>query len=358
MFGSHLSIAGTMVNALLRAEALGLDTVQVFTKNQRQWKVGPLDQGMQRDWLAHMDRLKWRGRVVSHASYLINLASPDDALWNKSIDLMVVEIERCEALAIPFLVHHPGAYTTTSAEEGIRRIAAAYKELFQRTKGFKTICCLEGTAGSGTNLGGKFEHLASLRQLISEATGEPERVGFCLDTCHLHAAGYDMSTRAAAEATFKLFDQVCGLGYLHVLHLNDSKGALGSKLDRHMHIGEGAVGGGALRPTLETLSASGFAYIVNAPAFRTIPKILETPKEEDCPPGPPEPGSPKPLDVINLERLRAIMGAGPFPPESTSPAAKPAAAKKKAEPAEPSSPPKRVRTTKRAASRTSGKPPI
>ena len=312
-----------MVNALMRAEALGFDTVQVFTKNQRQWKVSPLDPGMTREWLAQVARLKWQGRIVSHASYLINLAAAGEELWGKSIDLMTEEVERCEALGIPFLVHHPGAYTSTTPEVGIARIGAAYKELFKRTKGGKTVCCLEGTTGSGTNLGGTFEHLGALRQLIIEQTGEAGRVGFCLDTCHLHAAGYDMSTRDAAEATFKEFDRVCGIEHLRVMHLNDSKGALGSKLDRHMHIGEGEVGGKALRPTPETLKASGFGYVVNAPALRKLPKILETPKEEDCPPGPPEPGSPKPLDVINLERLKAIMGTGAaFPDEATSPTGK------------------------------------
>ncbi|HYE62467.1 MAG TPA: deoxyribonuclease IV [Phycisphaerales bacterium] len=324
MFGSHLSIAGTMVNALLRAEALRFDTVQVFTKNQRQWKVHPLDPGMQRDWLAHMKRLKWEGRVVSHASYLINLASPGDEIWRKSIDLMTVELERAEVLGIPFVVHHPGAYTSTTLEQGLHRIATAYKELFQRTKGLKTIACLEGTTGSGTNIGGRFEHLAALRQLIIDMTGEPQRVGFCLDTCHLHAAGYDMSTAAAATQSLKLFDQMCGIENLHVMHLNDSKGALGSKLDRHQHIGEGAVGGLALKPTLETLSSSGFPAVINHPRISKLPKILETPKEDECPPGPPEPGSPKQLDSINLERLRAIFTAGgkpgPFPPESTAPA--------------------------------------
>ena len=342
-----------MVNALLRAEALGFDTVQVFTKNQRQWKVSPLDPGVTREWLAQVARLKWQGRIVSHASYLINLAAPADDLWRKSIDLMTEEIQRCEALEIPFLVHHPGAYTSTTPERGIARIGEAYKELFRRTRSGKTVCCLEGTTGSGTNLGGTFEHLGALRQLIIEQTGEAGRVGFCLDTCHLHAAGYDMSTRDAAEATFKQFDQVCGIEHLKVMHLNDSKGALGSKLDRHMHIGEGEVGGKALRPTAETLGASGFGYVVNAPALRKLPKILETPKEEDCPPGPPAAGSPKPLDVINLERLKAIMGTGAaFPRESTSPAGKAAKAARKPAAVESKGP-------ARAAGRPArGKPPI
>jgi deoxyribonuclease-4 len=331
MFGSHLSIAGSMVNALLRAEALRFDTVQVFTKNQRQWKVNPLDPGMVRDWLAHLKRLKWQGRVVSHASYLINLAAPSDALWQQSIDLMTVEIERCAALEIPFIVHHPGAYTSTTPEAGIARIGAAYKELFRRTRGMSVISCLEGTTGSGTNLGGPFEHLAALRQLITEQTGEANRIGFCLDTCHLHAAGHDLSTVVAARATLERFDRICGMEHLHVFHINDSKGALGSKLDRHMHIGEGEVGGKALQPTLETLSASGFAAVINHPRVAKIPKILETPKEDDCPPGAPEPGAPKALDSINLERLRAILTIGgkpgPFPPESTS-SVKPAKAQK------------------------------
>jgi deoxyribonuclease-4 len=310
MFGSHLSIAGSMVNALAEAITLGLDTVQVFTKNQQQWNAKPLDPGMVKDWNAKVKEIgfdqrgpadakgKHRGGTTSHASYLINLAAPDDTLWKKSIDLMVDEVERCEALGIPFLVHHPGAYTTSSLDAGLARIAEAYREIFKRTKGFATVSCLEGTVGAGSQIGGRFEELADLRGRIIAATGEPTRIGFCLDTCHMHAAGHDMATRGAGERTLAEFDRVCGLGNLKVFHMNDSKGAVGSHLDRHMHIGEGTIGGPA--PSLDRALDSGFAAVVNHPALAGVPKHLETPKDD------PDPGQP-PWDAVNVARLRSLL---------------------------------------------------
>lgn len=298
MFGSHLSVAGSMAGALEEASRLKLDTVQVFTKNQQQWKVKPLDPGVVHDWRSALRERGWEGRPVSHASYLINLASGNDELWGKSIDLMQVEIERCEELSIPFLVHHPGSTTGAPASEGIARIAGAYAELGRRTKGLRTVCCLEDTVGSGSHLGRTFEELAALRGAIL-AGGFPEaRVGFCLDTCHLHAGGYDLSTRAGAKAAFDEFASVCGEEHLKVLHLNDSKGPCASRLDRHAHIGAGTIGGGT---TKKALAASGFAEVVNRPAFAHIPKILETPKEDN--------DKGVPMDTVNLKRLKSIMGA-------------------------------------------------
>lgn len=289
-----------MVSALDEGERLKLDTVQVFTKNQQQWQAKPLDPGMVKDWHARLAHLNWKARTVSHASYLINLASPVDELWNKSIALMQIEIERCEELGIPFLVHHPGAYTTSSLDEGLKRIALAYRQLFASTRGCKTVSCLEGTAGAGSTIGGDFDHLSRLRSLIIEATGEPARIGFCLDSCHLHAAGYDMSTRGSAQRVIEDFDNRCGIANLKVWHLNDSKGKLGSHLDRHAHIGEGEVGRGV---DAATLADSGFAAIVNHPAFAGVPKILETPKEED-----PKGGRAAVVwDQINVARLRTLM---------------------------------------------------
>lgn len=297
LFGSHLSVAGGMFNALLEGERLGLDTVQVFTKNQQQWKAPPLDPGAASAWLGELKRLGWEGRTVSHASYLINLASPDDDLWNKSIDLMTVEVERCEALSIPFLVHHPGAYTTGTESGGLGRIAGAYREMFRRTRGFRTVCCLENTVGSGSNLGRPFEQLADLRARIIEATGEAGRVGFCFDTCHAHAGGYDLSTIEGGERVLDEFDRVCGLANLRVVHMNDSQAPLGSRKDRHAHIGEGTIGAGpgAKRP----LKKTGFAAVVNRAELRECPMILETPKGED--------DSGKPHDARNLRRLRGLL---------------------------------------------------
>ena len=298
MLGSHLSISDGLASAARKASDLTMDTVQVFTKNQRQWKVKPLDPAAAEDWRQALADLGWLDRTVSHASYLINLASPDDELWHKSIDLMTEEIQRCETLSIPFLVHHPGAYTTSDAASGLKRIALAYKSLLKRTPGYATVLCLEDTVGSGSNLGRTFEELAELRGQILDATGAGHRVGFCFDTCHAHAGGYDMSTRASAEAVLAEFDRLCGLENLRVVHLNDSIGELGSRRDRHAHIGEGTIGRGT---PARTLRGSGFAAVMNHPALKSVPKILETPKEDT------EAGTP--MDAINLRRLRKLVDA-------------------------------------------------
>lgn len=306
MFGSHLSISGSMVHALTEAVGLGMDTVQVFTKNQQQWHTKPLDEGMTREWQSELSRLGWTERVVSHAGYLSNLATPDDTLWHKSIDLMTIEIERCEALSIPFLVHHPGAFTTSSREQGIDRIALAYKDLLARTKGMRTILCLEGTVGAGSQLGGTFEELAAIRAQAIELTSAPSRIGYCLDTCHMHAAGYDMRTRASANAALERFDSLCGLANLKAFHINDSKGPCGSHLDRHDHIGKGTIGGSLPDPTPEALRNCGFAAVVNHPRLRDVPKLLETPKGDDP--------SGRPWDSINLYMLRSLLDGTPAPP--------------------------------------------
>ena len=298
MLGSHLSIADGLAAAARKAHDLTMDTVQVFTKNQRQWKVKPLDPVAAGEWRGALEEFGWLDRTVSHASYLINLASPDDELWAKSIDLMTEEIERCETLSIPNLVHHPGAYTTSDEDSGLSRIAKAYKQLLKRTAGYQTVLCLEDTVGSGSNLGRTFEQLADLRGRIVEATGTPERVGFCFDTCHAHAGGYDMSSRASGEAVLAEFDRLCGLEHLRAAHLNDSIGDLGSRKDRHAHIGEGTIGGGT---TSRRLGDSGFAAVMNHPRLKSVPKILETPKEDT------EAGTP--MDTINLRRLRRLVDA-------------------------------------------------
>lgn len=295
-----------MENALREAETLKLQSVQVFTKNQRQWKVKALSAAQIEVWSSETKRLGWDGsdgkhRTVSHASYLINLASPDDELWEKSIALMREEIERCDALGIPLLVHHPGAYTSSDAPSGLKRIARAYTRLFKETKGAKVLTLLENTVGSGSNLGRTFEELGQLREMIVSATGEAGRVGFCFDTCHAHAGGYDLSTRESAEAALDEFDAHCGLEHLHCLHLNDSIGDVGSRRDRHAHIGEGTLGRleGLASGKKLALSKTGFAAVVNRPELADKPMILETPKGLD-PKG-------TPWDTINVRRLRRLM---------------------------------------------------
>ena len=347
MFGSHLSIAGSMVNALREGESLGFDTVQVFTKNQQQWQAKPLDPAMVREWKAEVARLGWdrgcddarggtsRGRIVSHASYLINLASVNPELWRKSVDLMTDEIERCEALGIPFLVHHPGSFVGDDLATGIANIARAYAELSRRSRGYATLLCLEGTAGAGSHIGGPLEHLAALREAIVAGGFEAPRVGFCLDTCHLHAAGHDLRTTGSAAEVLRRFDALCGLANLRVLHVNDSKGTLGSRLDRHAHIGEGEI---APRATPDALAASGFATLLNHPALARVPKVMETPK-----------GLAKgrvPFDTLNLNRLRSLAGRPPVPPPPEPGPTSLSAAKERARTTPPNRPKPRARPTK------------
>lgn len=303
-YGSHLSIAGGLVNALTEAESLGLDCVQVFTKNQRQWKAPALTEQEQHAWLAELASMRWRpsdgdgDRVVSHNSYLINLASADPEIRRKSIALERIEMERCEALEIPLLVTHPGAHLGTppprgpldleadpSPDEaaGIQRIADALNMLHGELPGYRTITCLETTAGTGTNLGYAFHHLARIRGLVRE----PDRVAFCLDTCHVTAAGYDMTTDDRAAAVLARFDDVCGLDALRAVHVNDSVFGVGSRKDRHEHIGDGACG------------RSCFRAILNHPALALVPLILETPKGED--------ESGRSWDHVNVGRLKRMI---------------------------------------------------
>jgi deoxyribonuclease IV len=292
MFGSHLSIAGGMVNALLEAESLKLETVQIFTKNQRQWRISKLKPEDREAWCAKLKTLGWEHRTVAHDSYLINLASPDDELWKKSINMMHEELARAESLSIRYLVSHPGAFTTSTAEQGIERIALAYKKLFDEIPfeaSSSPILCLENTAGGGSTLGRSLEELADIRSRILHHAGKhvAPRVGYCLDTCHAFAAGYDIRTKKGGKNFLDDFDQICGLKHLRVLHLNDSLGDLGSHRDRHAHIGKGLIG------------SEGFSAFVNDPRLGNIPKILETPKGT----------TPKntPYDTLNLRRLNRLI---------------------------------------------------
>lgn len=304
-FGSHLSIAGGMVNAIDEARRLRMDTVQVFTKNQRQWKVSPLKEEDRAAWLEGLRSAGWESRTVAHDSYLINLASPDKELWEKSVRVMREEIERCEALSIPYLVSHPGAHMGEGVDKGLRKIARAYKRLFRETRGGRTMVCLEDTAGGGTTLGRTFEELGDLKRYIEDAAGADAegRVGFCFDTCHALAAGYDLASHEGGDGTGKKrtraeaeelaggvldeFDSICGLGNLRVVHLNDSVGARGSRRDRHAHIGQGNVAMGA------------FAAVVNRPELSDVPMILETPKGEN--------DKGVAWDTVNLRRLRRLV---------------------------------------------------
>lgn len=281
MFGSHLSIAGGLHNALLEAESLGMDTVQVFTKNQQQWRVPPLSPQAVSQWSAHLKRLRFKC-TVSHDSYLINLASPDAALWQKSVDLFVEEVRRCHLLGIRYLVAHPGAHMGSGEEVGLARVARALDAVHERISSPKVVTCLEITAGQGTSLGYRLEHIAT----IMDRVRNPDRLGVCLDTAHLFAAGYDF--RGRRFATFRRnVSATVGIRTVKVLHLNDSKRELGSRVDRHEHIGRGMIG------------LDGFKPIVCDASLGRLPKILETAKGK-APDG-------RDWDAVNLATLRSLV---------------------------------------------------
>jgi len=258
-----------------------MDTVQIFTKNQQQWKCKPLQPAEIEPWTTHCKRLKFK-QTVSHDSYLINLAAVNEEFRRKSIDLFVEELTRCTLLGIPYLVTHPGAHMEAGEEEGIRKIVEALDRIHGIVKADGVITCLEITAGQGTSIGYKLEHLA---EIISRVKS-PKRLGVCLDTAHLFAAGYDFRGKKYAQFR-KDLDKTIGVSRVKVLHLNDSKKALGSRVDRHDHIGRGMIG------------VEGFKPFVRDEAFANIPKILETPKAKD------EQG--REWDAVNLELLRSFV---------------------------------------------------
>jgi len=280
LFGSHLSVSGGVHKALLEAERLGFDTVQIFTKNQQQWRASPLDPEEVRRWGTHARRMKFN-RTVSHDSYLINLASMDAALWDKSIDAFAEELRRCVTLEIPYLVTHPGCHMGAGEEAGLKRVAEGIDRVHDIVPAAPTLTCLEITAGQGTSLGYRLEHLAT----IIETVKAPERLGVCLDTAHLFAAGYDI--RGPGYAAFrKELAKTIGLKRVKVWHVNDSKKDLGSRVDRHEHIGRGMIG------------LDGFRPLVRDEAWEKIPKILETPKAKD--------DAGRDWDAVNLETLRSL----------------------------------------------------
>ena len=293
--GAHLSIAGGLPRAVDRAEASGCTALQIFTKSAGQWRARPLPP-------AEIALFKRRVRqtgirpVVAHNSYLINLAAADAALRERSIESLCEELDRAEALGLDGLVMHPGSFTSGTESAGLRLIAEGLARILDARPDARTRILLEHTAGQGSNLGHRFEHLA---EIIARLNGS-RRIGVCLDTCHLIAAGYDIRSESGYEDTFRQFGRIVGFSRLKVFHVNDSRKPCGSRVDRHEHIGKGCLG---LEP---------FRRILNDPRFARLPMLLETPKVDT--PATRRASDVDPLDKMNLDVLRQLLQ----PPKTTA----------------------------------------
>ncbi len=261
LVGAHVSISGGFHTAFDRAESIGCTSMQIFTKSNRQWAAKPITQSeinaFQERWLQSTVKL-----VVAHAAYLINIGSSQQELQQKSIAALIIELERCQALGIPFLVLHPGI-ATNSIAECLDLISQHLDYVLDHVKG-NTKILLENTAGQGSAVGYTLEQLAAIYQKIKNK----DRVGFCIDTCHAFAAGYDLRTQDGYNTFWKNFDTILSIDNLHAIHINDSKKELNSHVDRHEHLGLGKLG---IEP---------FQHLINDPRFFNVPKILETPYEE------------------------------------------------------------------------------
>jgi deoxyribonuclease-4 len=274
-----MSIAGGVDNSFDRGQKVGCDSIQIFTKSSNQWRARPLSE---KEIARYHEEQARTGiaPVIAHSSYLLNLATPDDELWQKSLDALLVEMERCELLHIPNLVIHPGAHTGSGEEAGLNRIVVALDRACVERPEDRVKITLEVTAGQGTVLCYRFEQIA----WILEQVRQPERFAVCFDTSHGLAAGYEIRTPEGYAGTFEQFERLVGLERLEVFHLNDSKKDLGSRVDRHEHIGKGFLG---LEP---------FRMILNDPRFHDRPMLLETPKGPDMK-----------EDVENLRVLRGLI---------------------------------------------------
>jgi len=284
-----MSVAGGLPRAVDRAIAHRCDALQIFAKNANQWRGRTIPREEIREFRTKV-RASGIAPVVSHASYLINLATTSAPLRRQSLEAMGDEIDRAEALGLLGVVLHPGCYTIGDEAGGLTLIAEGLLELLGARRRGRTMVILEHTAGQGTSLGATFEQLATI---IATMKGH-RRIGVCLDTCHLLASGYDLCSPEGYASTFKQFGRLVGFDRLSVFHLNDSKKPLGSRVDRHEHIGDGCLG---LEP---------FRRIVNDPRFRHLPMLLETPKTEGCG---PNVVAVDPLDERNLNTLRGLLRA-------------------------------------------------
>jgi deoxyribonuclease-4 len=280
-FGAHLSIAGGVERAVERARAIRADCLQLFVKPPQQWRFQPLQ-----DKDAERFRSAAAGAglapLVGHASYLVNLASPDETLWEKSVACLLAEWDRAERLGLAYLVLHPGSHTGSGEAAGLARVAGALDRLHGERPAQQCRILLETTAGAGSTLGGRLEHL----KYLVETCEAGDRLGIAIDTCHLFVAGYDLRTQSAVDETLGKIDEAVGLRRVGVVHVNDAKGSLGSRLDRHQHIGRGRIG------------REGFRALVNHPALAALPFILETPKRD---------ARTREMDPVNLRTLRRLV---------------------------------------------------
>ena len=281
-----MSIAGGLSLAVDRAAAHGCETLQIFSKSSNQWRARHLPAGEIAEFRRKVEA-SGIAPVVAHAGYLINLASTQPRLRARSIASFAEEVDRAEALGLLGVVVHPGSYTNGTEPGGLTAVATALAGILRARPRGRTMVLLEHTAGQGTALGHRFEHLADLLRRLRHH----RRIGVCLDTCHLCAAGYDISSAAGYRATFDAFDRIVGLERLKVMHVNDSKKSCGSRIDRHEHIGDGALG---LEP---------FHRLLHDPRLADVPMVLETPKSADRARSPLEID---PLDARNLRTLREL----------------------------------------------------
>lgn len=274
LLGVHCSVSGGYPNAFEEAETLGINTFQIFTKNQRQWREKTITPEEAEEF-RQLQKERDIAVTLSHSSYLINLASEDAELQKKSRMAIVGELNRCAELGLDFTVLHPGSARNQPVEEAIERIAKGLTYALQETKGSNVKIALETVAGQGTTVGRTFEEL----KMIADLAGS-DRIVFCFDTCHIFAAGYDIRSASGIEEVLHEWDEIIGLDRISCYHLNDSKGALGSRIDRHAHIGMGEIG------------EIPFRYLMQN--FPDVPKVIETPKEKNW-------------DAKNLEKLRSFV---------------------------------------------------
>ena len=280
LLGAHFSIAKGLHNALYTAKSYGCPTLQIFTKNANTWKEKNLSSS-EIDLFEQAKTETGIKEIASHTSYLINLASPEKKKRLLSCSALEQEIIRSSTLGIPYVVLHPGSLMGSHARRGIRRIAENINSIFNATPSKTSRLLFETTAGQGSGIGHTFEQLAAIIDRIEDK----DRIGVCIDTCHMFAAGYDIRNNRSYRKTIRLFDSIVGLQYLYLIHLNDSKKGVDSRVDRHEHIGQGAIG------------LKAFELFMNDKRFRNIPKIIETPKGKGN----------KDWDQVNLELLRGLI---------------------------------------------------